>query len=113
MKFPVLLGLAGLVGCGPVLIEPGKGRLVHPAVSPPVATDVMPSVPADSAFTLPRSPDAFYHPVADGESLSDIARRYGTSVEALREANGLDDDSRVVPGQLVHVPGVESGRGSP
>jgi len=44
--------------------------------------------------------------VKAGDSLSVIAARYGTTVKALREANGLSGD-RILVGQTLVVPGAE------
>jgi membrane-bound lytic murein transglycosylase D len=45
------------------------------------------------------------HRVRKGETLSHIARRYGTSVSALRRANRLRNPNRLYPGQRINVPG--------
>jgi len=45
------------------------------------------------------------HRVRRGETLSHIARRYGTSVSALRRANRLRNPNRLYPGQRINVPG--------
>lgn len=44
------------------------------------------------------------HTVRRGETLSHIARRYGTSVSALRAANGWINPRRLRPGQRLEVP---------
>lgn len=43
------------------------------------------------------------HVVRPGETLWSIARRYGTSVEALKRANGLSDSRHIYPGQRLTV----------
>lgn len=45
------------------------------------------------------------HIVAPGQALSTIAARYGTSVQALVDANELADPDRIVAGQRLDVPG--------
>lgn len=48
------------------------------------------------------------HTVAPGETLFSIARRYGTTVEALVRLNGLSDPNRIRAGQILRVrPGEE------
>lgn len=48
------------------------------------------------------------HTVAPGETLFSIARRYGTTVEALARLNGLSDPNRIRAGQVLRVrPGEE------
>jgi len=43
--------------------------------------------------------------VATGDSLWTIAQRHGTTVDALRRANGLGSTSRIYPGQVLQIPG--------
>ncbi|HQP36012.1 MAG TPA: DUF882 domain-containing protein [Polyangiaceae bacterium] len=44
------------------------------------------------------------HVVAPGHTLAKIARRYNTTVEALRDANGLEPGQKLKPGQRLVVP---------
>lgn len=44
------------------------------------------------------------HVVRPGETLSGLARRYGVSVQALREANGLPDDATLKRGARLKIP---------
>ncbi|GLV47802.1 peptidase M23 [Thermus sp. LT1-2-5] len=48
------------------------------------------------------------HTVAPGETLYGIARRYGTTVEALTRLNGLKDPNRIRVGQVLWVGGQEA-----
>ncbi|KDM90286.1 N-acetylmuramoyl-L-alanine amidase [Photobacterium galatheae] len=52
------------------------------------------------------------HKVANGESLSVIASRYGTSVEAIRQMNQLSS-SVVKVGQILRIPAVKTAAGHP
>jgi len=45
------------------------------------------------------------HKVRKGDTLWDIARRYGTSTTSLRRLNGLGASSRIYPGQVLVVSG--------
>ncbi len=47
------------------------------------------------------------HVVARGETAYSIARRYGTTVGALAQANGLSDATRLRVGQRLRVPGAQ------
>jgi hypothetical protein len=47
---------------------------------------------------------ATVHVVATGQSLRKIAKRYHTTVEAIREANGLTAASRIQPGDELVIP---------
>lgn len=51
------------------------------------------------------APAGTRHTVARGETLSHVARRYGTSVSALAAANGISDPNRVIAGTTLRVPG--------
>ncbi|MEN3040646.1 MAG: LysM peptidoglycan-binding domain-containing protein [Bacteroidia bacterium] len=44
------------------------------------------------------------HTVRSGESLWSIAQKYGISVDALRQANGLKHNSNIYPGQKLSIP---------
>ncbi len=44
------------------------------------------------------------HEVAPGHSLWAIAKRYGISVEALRDRNDLGESSKIIPGQKLIIP---------
>ena len=59
---------------------------------------IPPAVPAASTASRP-----IEHVVAPGDTLWDIARRYGSSVEAIRSANGLGE-RQIIPGQRLDVP---------
>jgi membrane-bound lytic murein transglycosylase D len=48
------------------------------------------------------------HTVEDGETLWGIARRYEVTVEAVREANDLDEDRQIQPGQTLRIPRASS-----
>ena len=49
------------------------------------------------------------HKVAAGQALSGIAQRYGTTIKAIQDANGISDPNRVVVGMVLTIP---SGGGS-
>lgn len=62
-----------------------------------------------ASYGTPR--DAATHTVRRGDSLTRIARYYGTSVVALKLANGLRGDI-IHPGQVLRLSGNGSGRGT-
>lgn len=63
------------------------------------------TVPGPAAATpvAPPPPSAAVHRVASGESLGLIARKYGTTIEALAAANGIRDVNRVREGTVLRV----------
>jgi Tol biopolymer transport system component/LysM repeat protein len=50
------------------------------------------------------TPEAFLYRVQAGETLTDIAARFGVSVDALAAANGITDPALVTEGQVLTIP---------
>lgn len=50
------------------------------------------------------------HVVRRGETLTSIARRYGTSIEALQAANGLGRSQQIIAGRSLKIPGGDTAR---
>lgn len=73
------------------IIRPGQ-RLTIPA--PPVA-----AAPARTAASAPAA-----HVVRAGDTVTAIARRYGTTAPAVLAANGLVPASIIYPGQVLRIP---------
>lgn len=44
-----------------------------------------------------------FHLIIKGETLYDIARRYGTTVAAIREANQIGYDDLTAPGSTIRI----------
>lgn len=61
-----------------------------------------PSIPPPGAAVGP--PAGRLYLVQPGETLSDIALRHGVTINALADANGLDDPDRIFAGQLLTIP---------
>jgi LysM repeat protein len=77
------------------------------AVSPPTATRVndAPEAPAVAAVTVASSPAVEdTHTVTPGDTLYDIARRYGVSWDQVAEANGLAAANQIYAGQVLKIP---------
>lgn len=98
----VLLGVALLLGgCrGPVRNPAALTPLPSPeAIAPPTIT-VIPSATVPPTAT----PIIVLHTVAEGDTLFGIAIQYGTTVESIREANGLDEGVILQIGQELKIP---------
>ena len=63
------------------------------------------SSPSSDNGTIVASTSASTHKVRAGDTLWDIARRYGTTTSSLRRLNGMGRSSRIYPGQLLKVSG--------
>ena len=53
------------------------------------------------------------HVVVAGDTLSALAKQYGTTVEAIVEANDIEDPSLIVVGQVLNIPVEETGPATP
>lgn len=108
------LAAASVIGCGSPVVDPGRAvNRLPPAIQQPVNPSGLPTleapevqqVPEESVFTLPEeSSSATYHTVQSGETLSNIAKRYGVSTDKLRSANGLDASAKLKSQQLLYIP---------
>ncbi|GAB1488001.1 hypothetical protein MASR2M8_04440 [Opitutaceae bacterium] len=90
-----------LLRAGQVLVLPAG------AIVPADAADAAP--PAASAA---RSANSVTHTVAPGETLSEIARRYGVRYAEIATANNITDPTRVRAGQELVIPGWQAPAGS-
>jgi murein DD-endopeptidase MepM/ murein hydrolase activator NlpD len=100
-----------LAGCG------GSGEADETPSPSPSPTAGRTSTPSP-ATTAPGSPTragsptpiglTFEYEVQAGDTLFDIAQRFGTTVEAIVEANGLVDPADIAIGQILIIPGASS-----
>lgn len=76
----------------------------------PIATPSIPSVPSISAppTTITNPADSALngnvHTIAKGDNLWSLARKYGTTVSALKSLNGLSTDT-IITGSTLIIPG--------
>jgi membrane-bound lytic murein transglycosylase D len=61
--------------------------------------------PSPSPGALPDGSGVRTHVVQRGETLKGLARRYGVSIQALREANGLTESATLKAGVALRIPG--------
>jgi nucleoid-associated protein YgaU len=71
----------------------------RPAASTSTSTTVERTTTTTTAVVVPDS-----YTVESGDTLWDIARRFGTTVEALAEANGITDPHLIEVGQVLEIP---------
>lgn len=101
---------------GETLMIPGQPAPAEP--SQPLADSKTPEAkkesivvgdaekPAPAAATAPAATTV--HTVAKGDTLTSLAKKYGTTVESLRSSNGLRGDT-ISLGQALKIPSKESG----
>lgn len=90
----------------PTVDVAGVASTVEPTPTP------APYTPAPTP-TPTITPTPVFHTIASGESLLGIANRYGVSVSALQDANGILDPRLLQVGQQLIIPGRENDDGAP
>jgi LysM repeat protein len=60
--------------------------------------------PAPTPVPTPAPTPVQTYTVAEGDTLAEIAQRFGTSVSALQAANGIEDPDEIVIGQVLVIP---------
>jgi LysM repeat protein len=80
----------------------------NPATANPAATvaGVENPAPADNANTKT-------HTVAKGETLSQISKQYGVSVEEIEELNKIGDAKKLQAGQTIKIPAAQTATPTP
>ncbi|HET7678366.1 MAG TPA: LysM domain-containing protein [Candidatus Limnocylindrales bacterium] len=124
----LVIALAGTAGYGLALFVAGLNSVRAPDVpfASPTPTTGIPSTtpstapaPSGPASPTPSAtgptpiPSQAVHIVARGENLTQIARRYGVTVEAIALANGIEDPNLIEPGQRLIIPPREGAAPSP
>lgn len=99
---------ADLIWVGQKLLIPAAAGGPAPAGSTPAAEATAAPTPEPTVAPLPTPT---IHTVQAGETLSQIARRYGVSVEALVSTNGLGSADMIRVGMKLIIPG-KGGEGS-
>lgn len=83
-----------------------------PAPQPPAPDPVAPTPPAPEPPAPEPAPPAptvpATHTIGSGDTLSSIARKYGTTWQELAELNQIDNPGRIRLGQIIKLPGGET-----
>ncbi len=80
-------------------------RAIRPiVVAAPKPASAIEAAVEQETVALPRSANTFEYVVEEGDTLYEIAERYGSTVEALMEVNQLDSFSFIHPGDVLLVP---------
>jgi LysM repeat protein len=86
--------------------RPTPTATVEPTPSPTPVTTPTPTAAATPAPTpAPTPPPAqTTYVVQEGDTLAAIAQQFGTTVEALQAANGIEDPNEIIIGQVLVIP---------
>ncbi len=112
LPIAVLLSLVALAGCGDD--DNGETTTPSPTTTSSASRALTGSptpVPSGGEPTLP--PDGFTYIVQTGDTLFSIANRFGTTVEAIAQANAITDPTQITAGQALLIPGVSPTPTSP
>jgi LysM repeat protein len=81
----------------------------------PVMLPTYPTSGETSSSNLPSSggpaADHAYYLVQPGDTLSQLAERFGTRVEAIAQANGIENPNLIFPGQALYLPAASTTSG--
>ncbi len=106
---------------GPTAVVPASTQVAVPTMGGSGAsTASTPSAPASqsgvaanpTAVTAAGSGQTFKYTVAAGDTLLDIASRFGTTTEAIAQLNSLADPNALILGQVLVIPGTGTTTGS-
>lgn len=102
-----LAGIASHYGLDPATLASING-ITNPSLIYS-GTTLKLSGPATPTVTAPPASSAAIHVVASGDNLARVAAQYGTSVQALVDANGIANPNLIRVGQQLNVPGASGG----
>jgi LysM repeat protein len=81
---------------GTAVVEPTEGASAEATPTPPPPT----SPPSSGG----QQDGVVWHTVQPGETLSSIARKYGTTWQVVAQANGISNPSQIYAGQRLKIP---------
>lgn len=95
-----LVAVLGLAAC-----DGGEEEPTAPATPAQTPTPTATPTPTPTAEPTPEpTPESQTHVVESGETLSGIAARFGTTVDAIVEANGIEDPDHLAVGEELVIP---------
>jgi LysM repeat protein len=111
-------GCLALLGCGRLIQPPtptAAARISATVTDTPWPTATrratftpVPATPSDTP-TPTATPTPIIYVIKQGDTLLPIARKYGVTVQAIQDANGISDPRRLWIGQEIIIPAVEGG----
>lgn len=114
MLTALVLLLVVAAGCGGD-DDSATGTPTTIASAPPTATDPASATPTPVSSggepTLP--PTGVTYVIQTGDTMYSIAQRFGVTVDAIVEANGISDPTNIAVGHVLIIPGVTATPASP
>lgn len=83
---------------------PSIGAQATPELQSPTATFAIGASTSAAETPIPPGEGYVVYAIQAGDTLSDLATKYGTTVEAIAQANGITDPSTISPGQQIKIP---------
>ena len=112
MLLLVLLSLL-VSGCGRVITKPAATVFIPTSTSTPIRETPTPTATA-TATPVPATPEPtetptpeptpIIHTLQAGDTLIGLAQKYGVTVQAIQEANGITDPRGLLVGQQIIIP---------
>jgi LysM repeat protein len=102
-----LVALLMLSGCARQEASAGTNAARSAAPATAAATTAAAARPA-ATKAGPATGMTIMHTVQEGENLYRIGRKYGTSVQAIAQANGITDVTRITVGQKIAIPNIQA-----
>ncbi|HJP70155.1 MAG TPA: LysM domain-containing protein [Candidatus Limnocylindria bacterium] len=85
--------------------RPTPSATPTPTPSPTPSPTPVPATPVPTAAPTPiPPPPPQTYTVQQGDTLAAIAQRFGTTTQALQQANGIEDPNQIVIGQVLVIP---------
>lgn len=109
----IVLLLLLLGGCGQVITKP-TATVVIPTATPTPTQERLTPTPIPTATPVAATPEPtstptpeptpIIHTLQSGDTLIGLARKYGVTVQAIQEANGITDPRGLLVGQQIIIP---------
>ncbi|HVL53844.1 MAG TPA: LysM domain-containing protein [Vitreimonas sp.] len=84
--------------------SPYPSPSASPTPSPTPSPTAAPTPPPTPVPTAPPPPPQQTYVVQEGDTLAAIAQQFGTTVEAIQAANGIEDPNSITVGQVLVIP---------
>jgi LysM repeat protein len=102
--FPQQAGGPGVAATSSPGVQQTTGPLASASAEPSLPATLEPSPSSPPLFTLPPPSPGGTHVVQPGEALFTIAEMYGVTIQAIVEANNIENPDHIEAGQVLIIP---------